>query len=144
MDSSESRMEDDDEMKDLSNAENMDCSVTVNNSSIAPVIIEEFDESTINEMEMDLGEFVEAKALKLQAISKKENKDTSSELPATVSDDTLDCVNADTIDEQETETNREDQITQQFLNGELTFTEYSLKMDNNRLILIISINRKFI
>lgn len=127
-------MEDDDEMKDLSNAENMDCSVTVNNSSIAPVIIEEFDESTINEMEMDLGEFVEAKALKLQAISKKENKDTSSELPATVSDDTLDCVNADTIDEQETETNREDQITQQFLNGELTFTEYSLKMDNNRVV----------
>lgn len=128
MESSDNRMEVDDEMKNSANVE------TIDNSSIAPVIIEELDESTINDMEMDLGEFVEAKAVKLQTISKNVNKETNIESSSSLNEDAIDIGNADAIDEQETETSREDLLTQQFLNGELTFTEYSLRMDNNRLI----------
>ncbi|XP_051173690.1 general transcription factor 3C polypeptide 3-like isoform X1 [Leptopilina boulardi] len=128
MESSDNRMEVDDEMKNSANVE------TIDNSSIAPVIIEELDESTINDMEMDLGEFVEAKAVKLQTISKNVNKETNIESSSSLNEDAIDIGNADAIDEQETETSREDLLTQQFLNGELTFTEYSLRMDNNRIV----------
>lgn len=125
---SNERMEADIERKVFAGAESTNNSVAVDNSAIAPVIIEELDESAVNEV--DLNEFIEAKALKLQSISEKGNKETIVQ-SSSVNEDVTDA-NADVNEEQETEASREDQLTQQFLNGELTFTEYSLKMDSSR------------
>lgn len=39
------------------------------NSDVAPVIIEELDESAISSMDMDINEFVEAKALQIREVT---------------------------------------------------------------------------
>lgn len=39
------------------------------NSSVAPVIIEELDESAISSMDMDINEFVEAQALQIREVT---------------------------------------------------------------------------
>lgn len=110
-----------------------DDTLIVNKSVLVPVIIEELDESAINDMDVDMGEFVEAKALKYQVIFEKANRNLGPVEPPSINEDKVDTTDTDVLEEQETESSREDQLTQQFLNGELTFTEYSLKMDNNRL-----------
>ncbi|XP_014472178.1 PREDICTED: general transcription factor 3C polypeptide 3 isoform X1 [Dinoponera quadriceps] len=101
------------------------------NSTVAPVIIEELDEDAISMMDVDMSEFVEAKALPIQEVevenviipnfaltsSHNLNKDV-------VMDTDLDQDMLLTADE-------EDRLTKQFLNGELTFCEYSSKMDQD-------------
>ncbi|XP_018398982.1 PREDICTED: general transcription factor 3C polypeptide 3 [Cyphomyrmex costatus] len=96
------------------------------NSNVASVIIEELDESAISSMDMDINEFVEAKALYIRDVTDVIPNSTFS-LPCNFNKDNVDMEDQDmllTIDE-------EDQLTKQFLNGELTFSEYSYRMDQD-------------
>ena len=132
MEPADSMMDVEVEEKVFTNVTRVDDPLVANRKSVlAPVIIEELDESAINEMNMDIGEFVEAKALKFQAVSEKINRSLGPVEPPSINEDAIDII--DIAEEQDTvEASREDQLTQQFLNGKLTFTEYSLKMDNHR------------
>lgn len=88
-------------------------------STVAPVIIEELDDDAVKSM--DMNEFVEAKALKLEddtIIHASSHKD----IILSQDQDTAASLTAD----------EEDQLTKQFLNGELTFSEYSSRMDDDR------------
>lgn len=98
--------------------------VISNNSTVAPVIIEELDENAINSMDMDINEFVEAQALQIQEVNKTLNYTAPSSCRSNKDVDTEDQETSLTPDE-------EDQLTKQFLNGELTFSEYSSKMDQD-------------
>lgn len=105
----------------------VDDSLVINdNSTVAPVIIEELDESAINSMDMDINEFVEARALHIQEVKDVIPNYTPS--PSCSSNkDIMDTEDQDmllTADE-------EDRLTKQFLNGELTFSEYSSRMDQD-------------
>ncbi|XP_071560838.1 general transcription factor 3C polypeptide 3-like isoform X1 [Temnothorax nylanderi] len=96
------------------------------NSSVAPVIIEELDESAISSMDMDINEFVEAKALQI--------KEVTDVIPNCAF--SLSCnYNKDIADAEDQDTSltadEEDRLTKQFLNGELTFSEYSSRMDQD-------------
>lgn len=96
------------------------------NTTIAPVIIEELDENALNNMNVDMTEFVETKALKIQDIPQNVIPDVS-EQSSSAMDITTDLEDQDmllTADEEE-------QLTKQFLNGELTFSEYSSRMDQS-------------
>ncbi|XP_034177242.2 general transcription factor 3C polypeptide 3 [Osmia lignaria lignaria] len=96
------------------------------NTTIAPVIIEELDENALNNMNVDMTEFVETKALKIQDIPQNVISDVS-EQSSSAMDITTDLEDQDmllTADEEE-------QLTKQFLNGELTFSEYSSRMDQS-------------
>lgn len=96
------------------------------NSTVAPVIIEELDENAINSMAMDMNEFVEAKALQIQEV-----KDVISNYTPSPSCSS----NKDIMDTEEQDmsltADEEDRLTKQFLNGELTFSEYSSRMDQD-------------
>lgn len=100
--------------------------LVINDNSTVTVIIEELDENAINSMDMDINEFVEAKALQIQEVKDVIPNYTSS--PSCSSNkDIMDAEDQDmslTADEEE-------QLTKQFLNGELTFSEYSSKMDQD-------------
>ncbi|XP_029169644.1 general transcription factor 3C polypeptide 3-like [Nylanderia fulva] len=104
----------------------VDDSLIINdNSTVAPVIIEELDENAINSMDVDINEFVEAKALRIQEV-----KDViSNYTPPSCSS------NKDIIDTEDQDmlltADEEDRLTKQFLNGELTFSEYSSRMDKD-------------
>lgn len=103
-------------------------SLTINeNTSVAPVIIEELDESAISSMDMDINEFVEAKALQI--------KEVGDVIPNYSTFSPLYNSNKDVIDVEDQETaltvDEEDRLTKQFLNGELTFSEYSSRMDQD-------------
>ncbi|XP_076638153.1 general transcription factor 3C polypeptide 3 isoform X3 [Colletes latitarsis] len=94
-------------------------------STIASVIIEELDENALSNMNVDMTEFVEANALEIKDLTQDIIPDTYSEQSSSVMDVTIDVEDQDillTADE-------EDKLTKQFLNGELTFSEYSLQMD---------------
>lgn len=103
--------------------------ISDNSTVMVPVIIEELDESAISTMDVDMSEFVEAKALQIQEVenivlpnytlspSCSSNKD----IPMDVDQDQDMLLTAD----------EEERLTQQFLNGELTFCEYSSKMDQD-------------
>lgn len=96
-------------------------------SAIVPVIIEELDENALNNMNVDMTEFVEAKALEIEDVSQNIISDVYSEQSTSAMDITTEIEDQDillTIDE-------EDQLTKQFLNGELTFSEYSSRMDQD-------------
>jgi len=93
------------------------------NVTVAPVTIEELDESTAYSLNVNMNEFVETTALRVQEMmdicppspSRNSNKET-----------------LDTEDQDTTLTaDEEDRLTKQFLNGELTFSEYSSKMDRD-------------
>lgn len=94
-------------------------------TSLAPVIIEELDENAITSMDVDMAEFVEAEALEVREI--KEN-DPSNEKYNNETDESQEDSALETVDEQ-IEPDDEDRLTKQFLDGELTFSEYSLRMD---------------
>ncbi|XP_070160553.1 general transcription factor 3C polypeptide 3 isoform X2 [Polyergus mexicanus] len=105
----------------------VDDSLVINNdSTVAPVIIEELDESAINLMDMDINEFVEAKALQIEEVKDVIPNYTSSPLCSS---------NKDIIDTEDQDmlltADEEDRLTKQFLNGELTFSEYSSRMDQD-------------
>jgi len=104
----------------------VDDSLVINDNSNVTVIIEELDENAINSMDMDINEFVEAKALQVQEVKDVISNYTSS--PSCSSNkDIMDAEDQDmslTADEEE-------QLTKQFLNGELTFSEYSSRMDQD-------------
>lgn len=104
----------------------VDDSLVINDNSNVTVIIEELDENAINSMDMDINEFVEAKALQVQEVKDVIPNYTSS--PSCSSNkDIMDAEDQDmslTADEEE-------QLTKQFLNGELTFSEYSSRMDQD-------------
>lgn len=98
------------------------------NSTMAPVIIEELDENAISSMNVDMSEFVDAKALPIQEVeSVMISSYTLSQLSSN-KDPTIDIdQNQDILHTAD----EEDRLTKQFLNGELTFCEYSSKMDQN-------------
>lgn len=97
-------------------------------TSLAPVIIEELEESEIADVNMS--EFVEARALKVRRVGDSiaddgevhTNEFGVDPLPL----DTSDVEDHDVLTPEE-----EDLLTTQFLNGELTFSEYSLRMDKS-------------
>ncbi|OAD59331.1 General transcription factor 3C polypeptide 3 [Eufriesea mexicana] len=96
-------------------------------NAIAPVIIEELDENALNNMNVDMTEFVEAKALEIEDVSQNIISDVYSEQSTSAMDITTEIEDQDillTVDE-------ENQLTKQFLNGELTFSEYSSRMDQD-------------
>lgn len=93
---------------------------------LAPVEIEELDPESINQMDLNMGEFIEAEAIKIHNIP--------NQLSATQSMEYLDCTQTEEpttdVDEQNVlSAEEENLITKQFLNGELTFTEFSKRMD---------------
>lgn len=96
-------------------------------SAIAPVIIEELDENALNNMNVDITEFIEAQALEIEDVPQNVISDVYSRQSTSAMDITTEEEDHDlliTADE-------EDQLTKQFLNGELTFSEYSSRMDQN-------------
>lgn len=99
------------------------------NSTVVPVIIEELDENAINTMDVDMSEFVEAKALQIQEVKNVIIPRYTLSTSCSSSKD----VAMDTDQEQDVllTTDEEDRLTRQFLNGELTFCEYSSKMDQD-------------
>jgi len=101
-----------------------DSMVISGDSSVAPVIIEELDESAINSMNMDINEFVEAKALQIREVMDVIPNSKFS-LSCNSNKDNMDMEDQDTT----LTADEEDQLTKQFLNGELTFSEYSSRMD---------------
>ncbi|XP_072764966.1 general transcription factor 3C polypeptide 3 [Anoplolepis gracilipes] len=105
----------------------VDDSLVINdNNTVAPVIIEELDENAINSMDVDINEFVEAKALQIQEV-KDVNPNYTPSPSCSSNKDVMDTEDQDmslTADE-------EDRLTKQFLNGELTFSEYSSRMDQD-------------
>jgi len=103
-----------------------DSMVISGNSSVAPVIIEELDESAINSMNMDINEFVEAKALQIREVMDV-NPNSKFSLSCNSNKDNMDVEDQDTS----LTADEEDQLTKQFLNGELTFSEYSSRMDQD-------------
>ena len=136
MESAHNSMEVEVEEKVFPNVSHNEENLIVDKPELAPVIIEELDETAIHDMDVDIGEFVEAKALNYQVILEKGNRNLGPVEPPSINEDVVDTTDAEIVEEQETESSREDQLTQQFLNGELTFTEYSLKMDNNRFVFL--------
>lgn len=96
------------------------------NNTVAPVIIEELDESAINSMDMDINEFVEAKALQIREVT---------DIIPNCAFSSLYNSNKDVMDVEDQDTSltadEEDRLTKQFLNGELTFSEYSSRMDQD-------------
>ncbi|XP_012163851.1 general transcription factor 3C polypeptide 3 isoform X2 [Bombus terrestris] len=96
-------------------------------SAIAPVIIEELDENALNNMNVDMTEFIEAQALEIEDVPQNVISDVYSRQSTSAMDITTEEEGHDlliTADE-------EDQLTKQFLNGELTFSEYSSRMDQD-------------
>ncbi|XP_015439993.1 PREDICTED: general transcription factor 3C polypeptide 3 [Dufourea novaeangliae] len=96
-------------------------------NAITTVIIEELDESALSNMNVDMTEFVEAKALEIREITgdiipESYFEQSNSAIDITVETDDQDILM--TADE-------EDRLTKQFLNGELTFSEYSSRMDQD-------------
>lgn len=94
-------------------------------SALASVIIEELDEDALTDMNVDMNEFVEAKALNINDISQNVVPEIFSGQSACVLDVSINVEDQDilmTADE-------EDLLTKQFLNGELTFSEYSSRID---------------
>ncbi|XP_024880355.1 general transcription factor 3C polypeptide 3-like [Temnothorax curvispinosus] len=100
--------------------------ISKNSSSVAPVIIEELDESAISSMDMDINEFVEAEVLQI--------KEVTDVVPNRAFSPSCNY-NKDIVDAEDQDTSltadEEDRLTKQFLNGELTFSEYSSRMDQD-------------
>ncbi|XP_043793207.1 general transcription factor 3C polypeptide 3-like isoform X2 [Apis laboriosa] len=96
-------------------------------STIAPVIIEELDENALNNMNVDMTEFVEAKALEIKDVPHSIITDVYSKQSTSGMDITTEIEDQDIL----MTADKEDQLTKQFLNGELTFSEYSSKMDQH-------------
>lgn len=105
-----------------------DRSLVINNdNTVAPVIIEELDESTITSMKVDMSEFVEAKALQIRKVENIIISNCTIPVMCNPNKTSLESEEQGmsfTVDE-------EDRLTEQFLNGELTFCEYSSKMDQD-------------
>jgi general transcription factor 3C polypeptide 3 (transcription factor C subunit 4) len=98
-----------------------------NTTILAPVEIEELDASSINQMNFDMGEFVEAEAIKIDKIPEQLSLDSVEYLNYNHLDETV-----SDIEEQTTLSSEEENLlTKQFLNGELTFSEFTVRMDQD-------------
>lgn len=99
-------------------------SLVAENGFVAPIVIEELDESAVCAMNVDMNEFVETTALHVRELTDVCPPSTSRDSVARDGFDAEDRDASLTADE-------EDCLTKQFLNGELTFTEYSSRMDRD-------------
>ncbi|EFN89464.1 General transcription factor 3C polypeptide 3 [Harpegnathos saltator] len=97
------------------------------NSNVAPVIIEELDENAISSI--DMSEFVEAKALQIQEVENVMIPSYTLSTSCNLNKDVT--IDMDQDQEILLIADEEDRLTKQFLNGELTFCEYSSKMDQD-------------
>ena len=96
------------------------------NAVLAPVEIEVLDASSINQMNFDLREFVEAQAIKIHKIPEQLS------VNSVHSDDYNQLEEAADFEEQNIlSTEEENLLTKQFLNGELTFSEFTVRMDHD-------------
>ncbi|XP_034933686.1 general transcription factor 3C polypeptide 3-like isoform X2 [Chelonus insularis] len=97
---------------------------------LAPVIIEELEESQV----ANLNEFIEANALEICEINPEDAEITGS-LGSTISnEDPKDSYQAEGSDGEDNDVltpEEQERLTKQFLNGELTFSEYSSRMDTH-------------
>lgn len=102
-------------------------------SNVIPVIIEELDETAISSMDVDLTEFVEAKALQIREVV--DVAPTCILSPSCSNSSRYTPPKDAVVDAEEQDTSltadEEDRLTKQFLNGELTFSEYSSRMDQD-------------
>ncbi|XP_043277638.1 general transcription factor 3C polypeptide 3 isoform X2 [Venturia canescens] len=113
-------------MMELPSSPSKSSMVVGETASLAPVIIEELEESEM--LDVNMSEFVEAKALKVYEVidhKSMEVDDDEAELQA------LGLEISDMEDHDALTATEEDILTHQFINGELTFSEYSSRMDKN-------------
>lgn len=90
---------------------------------LAPVEIELLDPTSIDNI--DMGEFVEAQAIKIHQISEELAVDSVK---------IIDCTQPEELDVEETSVltaEEENLLTKQFLNGELTFSEFTERIDRD-------------
>ncbi|KAI4490316.1 hypothetical protein M0802_010693 [Mischocyttarus mexicanus] len=106
-----------------SNEQESNIMILEDDKNTIPIIIEELDESAINSMEVDMTEFTEAKALKVHDISETIISSYMCSQEGSSSNDIL-----MEIDEQTMILIEEERLTKQFVNGEVTFSEYSSKI----------------
>ena len=99
-----------------------DVIIVGDDSSLAPVIIEELHESEM--MDVNMSEFVEARALKIHKVNENTSMDQDHLEDHDLGFDLSDPEDLDILTAEE-----EDLLTKQFLDGVLTFSEYSLRMD---------------
>ncbi|XP_058794827.1 general transcription factor 3C polypeptide 3-like isoform X4 [Phymastichus coffea] len=101
-----------------------------NNAVLAPVEIEELDPESINKMNLNMGEFIEAEAIKIHnipdqlSVSQPVQYVDYNQLNEPMTDTMTDTEEQNLLSVEE-----ENLITKQFLNGELTFSEFTEKMD---------------
>lgn len=108
--------------------------LVIDESSLAPVIIEELEESQINEMNVNINEFIEANPIEICEVN--DNNDVQKCQQEITDDMDVDMSDGDGDGDNECDDDilsreEEDHLTKQFLNGELTFSEYSSRMDRN-------------
>lgn len=89
-------------------------------SILAPVIIEELEESEIRTMDVDINEFVEAKALEVCQVTDTDEIDEDTEL---ITDYEVDM--SDNEDNRGLTQEEEVRWVKRYINGEVTFSEYS-------------------
>ncbi|XP_057339221.1 general transcription factor 3C polypeptide 3 [Microplitis mediator] len=99
------------------------------NSEIVPVIIEELEPSQVAALKVDINEFVDANTLEVCELPSGNNDNDTAE---NNEDDNLviDEIQLSDEDDNEVMTPEEEaRLTRQFLNGELTFSEFTSLMD---------------
>lgn len=99
------------------------------NSEIIPVIIEELEPSQVAALKVDINEFVDANTLEVCELPSGNNNNDTAE---NNEDDNLviDEIQLSDEDDNEVMTPEEEaRLTRQFLNGELTFSEFTSLMD---------------
>lgn len=111
---------------DLPSSSSKSSIIVGDGATLAPVIIEELQESQIQDVNMS--EFVEARALELHEVISNRSMEVDND------DAELHALGLEITDMEDHENltaTEEDILTHQFINGELTFSEYSSRMDRN-------------
>ena len=112
--------------KALSSQQNF---ILSDDSVLAPVVIEEIDVTSINQLNYDMNEFVEAEAIKIHKMPE------SIKNTVNVSEEYIENFQTDEVSDMDEysmlTTEEENLLTNQFLNGELTFSEFTQRVDQD-------------
>ncbi|KAJ8665208.1 hypothetical protein QAD02_006870 [Eretmocerus hayati] len=96
---------------------------------LVPVEIEELDVASLDRMNLNMGEFIEAEAIPIHKIPEKvvsSGKHINDAHKIAQAEQVTDHDDQNTLSAQE-----EFALTQKFLNGELTFSEFTVRMDQD-------------
>lgn len=112
--------------KALSSQQNF---ILSDDSVLSPVVIEEIDVTSINQLNYDMNEFVEAEAIKIHKMPE------SIKNTVNVSEEYIENFQTDEVSDMDEysmlTTEEENLLTNQFLNGELTFSEFTQRVDQD-------------